>query len=77
MNMITPPKNQGQVVETSYGWVNGCLYRRIVDTSDGSAIWEVADEEESDQLPEGWCAVNGSPKIDTWILCDHAPEGDR
>ena len=75
--MITPPKNQGQIVETSYGWVDGCLYRRIIDTSNGSVIWEVADEDESDQLPEGWQAVNGSPNIHTWTLCDHAPESDK
>jgi hypothetical protein len=77
MNMITPPKNQGQIVETSYGWVDGCLYRRIVDTSDRSVVWEVADEDESDHLPPYWIPRNGPPKIDTWILCDHAPEGDR
>ena len=76
MNMITPPKNQGQIVETSYGWHDGCLYRRIVDRSDGSVIWEMADEDESDHLPEGWCAVNGSPTVDSWTPCN-APDGDR
>ena len=76
MNMITPPKNQGQIVETSYGWVDGCLYRRIVDRSDGSVIWEVADGDESDQLPPYWIARNGPPRIDTWTPCD-APDGDR
>ena len=77
MNMITPPKNQGQIVETSYGWHDGCLYRRIVDASDGSVIWEMADEDESDHLPPYWIPRNGPPKIDTWTLCDHAPDGDR
>ena len=76
MNMITPPEHQGQIVETSYGWHDGCLYRRIVDASDGSVIWEVADEDESDHLPTYWQAINGPPKIDTWTPCD-APDGDR
>lgn len=77
ITLHTPPRNQGQIVETSYGWSDGFLYRRIVDTSDGSVLWEVAAEEEADQLPEGWQAVNGSPDIDTWTLCDRAPEGDK
>lgn len=73
MNMITPPEHQGQMVETSYGWHDGCLYRRIVQP-DGWTIWHVADEEESERLPEGWEAINGRPQIDQWFLCNHAPE---
>lgn len=77
MNMIMPPEHQGQIVETSYGWYEGSLYRRTTDLSDGSTVWEMADEDESDQLQTHWQAVNGSPKIDTWTLCDHAPDGDQ
>ena len=76
MMLHTPPANQGQMVEASYGWYEGSLYRRTVDASDGSVIWEVADGDESDHLPPHWQAVNGSPQIDTWTLCD-APDGGR
>ena len=77
ITMHTPPKNQGQIVETSYGWYEGRLYRRTVDASDGSVVWEVADEDESDQLPPYWIPRNGPPQIDTWTRCDHAPDGDQ
>ena len=76
ITLHTPPEHQGQIVETSYGWHDGCLYRRIVDRSDGSVTWEVADEDASDQLPPHWQAINGPPRIDAWTRCD-APDGDR
>lgn len=34
--MITPPKNQGQIVECSYGSDSEYAYRQILDRSEGA-----------------------------------------
>lgn len=36
MNLHTPPENQGQIVEVSYGCRNGLVYKRVFDRSDRS-----------------------------------------
>lgn len=69
MMLITPPENQGQMVEVSYGWHEGRLYRRTFDRSDLSESWAVADEEEAQELDESWDPANGRPPIKTWVDC--------
>jgi hypothetical protein len=69
MQLHTAPEDQGQIVEVSYGWDDGYLYRRTFDQSDRTECWEVADEEEAAGLPEGWTAINGSPAIRVWTAC--------
>lgn len=55
MTLHTPPENQGQIVEVSYGWQAGCLYRRVVDRSDRSVSWSVAsDDDEVNALRREW-----------------------
>lgn len=70
MTMITPPECQGQMVEVSYGWIDGRLYQRTVDHSDRSVSWAVADDR-GDRLPESWHPVNGAPDLPStaWIPC--------
>lgn len=76
MQMITPPENQGQMVEVSYGWHDGRLYRRTYDRSDRAESWDIADEEDSNNLPESWCAVNGGPGRMRWEVCDKPGDED-
>ena len=70
MKLIAAPEDQGQTVEIAYGWHDGSLYRRHLDRSDGAVEWQVANQEESDQLPEGWGVQNGPPGITEWAPCD-------
>jgi hypothetical protein len=70
MQMHTPPENQGQIVETSYGWHEGSLYRCTLDRSDRSVSWERYDGDGSEDV-EPW---NGDPSRDldraAWVACD-------
>lgn len=72
MRLITPPKNQGQIVDVSFGWHECALYRCTYDQSDRSVQWEVLDDEISDGIVEDWCAVNGAPDVPewAWISCE-------
>ena len=77
MNMGTPRREQGQAVERSYGWVDGALYRRTLDRSDGTEMWARADEESADALPEGYSpgGEDEPPAVSEWIACAR-PEED-
>lgn len=35
----TPGENQGQIIEISYGWVDGKPYMHVLDRSDQSERW--------------------------------------
>lgn len=69
MTMHTPTAMQGQVIERSYGWANGSLYRRTLDHSDGSVAWAVADDASAEALPEGWEATESAPAVAEWTPC--------
>lgn len=72
MTMHTPPANQGQIVEVSYGWQDGTLYRRIYDRSDRSEAWHYASaEDEVNAYIESGCEPwNEEPPIQAWTACD-------
>lgn len=76
MKMTTPPENQGQIVEVSYGWQNGRLYQRVHDRSDRSTSWYVADRDEANALDESWHPINGEPDVDTWTPCAEPRDGE-
>lgn len=72
MTMIVPPECQGQIVEVSYGWFEGSLYRRTRDRSDGTDLWSVADERGAAKLAEtSWHPVNSAPPLGArrWKRC--------
>jgi hypothetical protein len=75
INLFTPPANQGQMIEVSYGWSEGVLYQRRFDHTDRSARWYRAPEDEASAIAESWHPVNSAPPITHWTPCD-AP-GDR
>ena len=71
MRMYVSLANAGQIVEVSYGWNCGALYRRTYDQSDRSTQWHVADEESARQLAEAkWEAWYGDPAVATWTQLD-------
>jgi hypothetical protein len=83
----TPPACQGQIVETSYAWVEGYLYRRVVDRSAPAGTGETiycCDRRWSDSLPEPWHPINGEPAVPesawaslcrarAWVVLKRAP----
>lgn len=71
MTLHTPPAHQGQIVEVSYGWADGTLYRRIYDASDRQTSWAyAADEAEvEDYLASGDEPWHEEPAITTWQPC--------
>lgn len=73
MTWTTPTENQGQMVEISYGWHDGGLYRRRYDHSTRTATYAVADEDSAARLAQsGWDAINGSPDgVQTWTPSDN------
>lgn len=75
MTMHTPPENQGQIVEVSYGWsvsIPGTLYKRVHDRSDRSTQWYVAsnDDEVADYQESSSGLWDAAPPIATWTPCD-------
>ena len=75
MMMHTPAANQGQMVEVSYGWCDGALYRRITDRSDRSVSWARADDDEAAVEAESSIGLwDAEPSVTTWIACDE-PRG--
>lgn len=65
----TPPSEQGQMVSASYADLrDGRVLRRIVDRSDLSVSYAVADLD-PDGLDEP-SGLNGHPSVDSaWIPC--------
>lgn len=48
-DFITPPANQGQIVQHSYLQHDGTVYRRITDRSTPGDVWyEVTDADDAD-----------------------------
>ena len=74
MIMQIAPEDQGQIVETSYGWYEGSLYMRISDRSDRTTAWYLADQDKADTLPEDWEPINGAPDFTGWTPCAE-PQG--
>jgi len=73
MKMYTLLKDQGQVVEVSYGYGgDGTAYRRRHDRSDGSTTWEVGDLD-WDLEPEG-VSTERIPCVIEWVPCDPPAE---
>jgi hypothetical protein len=68
--MYTPPQNQGQMIEVSYGWLEGDLYRRVRDTSELSVNWFVLRAKDgADTIAEDvWSDVPNVPD-DAWTPC--------
>ena len=73
MTMYTPPENRGQIVDISYGWCDGNLYRRVRDRSDSSTQWyRATDETEINAYVEsGSESWNEEPSVKAWTACDH------
>lgn len=72
MRKGTPRVNQGQTVEMSYGWHDGCYYRCTLDRSDGSQTWHIADDESAELLAEIGYDAGGDceePTIAEWAAC--------
>lgn len=70
--MHTPPENQGQIVEVSYGWHDGDLYERTYDHSDRTSVWSRAPKRVSARLATtDWEPWNGEPPVSTrqWRRC--------
>ena len=76
MTLHTPPRNQGQIVEVSYGWVNETLYQRVHDRSDRSTHWycATAEDEVDAYIESGREPWNEEPAIETWTPCDEPHE---
>lgn len=72
MKLSTPKALQGQMVQVSYGWHEGYLYRRTFDQSDRSEQWDRADDDSTGRLAwRNWDAggeVYG-PDVETWTPC--------
>lgn len=67
-----PRSEQGQIVESSYGWVDGEYYRRTEDKSDRSVSWAKADEASRDRLADSSYEAGGendAPRA-TWESCE-------
>lgn len=71
MKLHTPPENQGQMIDVSYGWHEGYLYRRTYDESDRSTAWHRAsdDEEVQGYIASGEQPWNSEPPIKSWEKC--------
>ena len=72
MKLGTPRANQGQIVEISFGWCDGRLYRHTFDQSDRTELWDVADKDESNEVPESYDPGGddyGPPGVKTWMPC--------
>lgn len=76
--MHIPPENQGQIVEVSYGWIEGRLYKRSLDKSDRTEDWWVARDSEAlrdyqESSSELW--NEPPPEKITWKNCEDPKEG--
>lgn len=70
---LTPPQNEGQIVEVSYAWDDkGNLYRRVYDASDRTKEFYIGKRSQVDKIPEDWLPVNGRPEewVDSWQKVD-------
>lgn len=63
----TPPENQGQIVEVSFGWADGALLRRSFDASDRTVVtrriadpWDGLTATQAQAL-ESWGPWNSEP----------------
>lgn len=64
--LTLPRRNQGQIVEISYGWLqdgSGTIVRRWYDRSDLEELWSIAD---GSDLPEGYDFEDGEPRGLKW-----------
>jgi hypothetical protein len=50
LTWITPPRNQGQIVEVSYATDGESIFRRTLDRSDLSEVIECRDFEEGENF---------------------------
>jgi len=72
MKLGVPRIMQGQMVEYSYGWLDGDLFRRIWDRSDGTVVWARADDESAADLSEDGYDPGGTdypPSVEEWVEC--------
>ena len=67
MRLDTPPVNQGQIVDVSYGWDGGVCYRRTHDRSDNTTTWARL----SDAATRKWLRTPGAT---TWEFCNGPPD---
>ncbi len=77
MNLGTPRSEQGQIVEPSYGWLDGNYYQCVYDQSDRTVRWYIADDESTAVLAGTSYDAGGEnhpPRIAVWTRCDD-PEG--
>jgi len=66
MKYITPPENQGQVVEYAYALYMGDLYIRVTDTSDGHVVYYIYRDYSADYPDDDGQYVNGAPPDGIW-----------
>lgn len=75
--MYTPRKNQGQIVDVSYGWHDGSLYRRTIDRSDKSMEWAVADDRSARKEAESEVGLwDRAPEVRSWRPCVEPSDED-
>jgi hypothetical protein len=69
LRFLTPPRNQGQIVEVSYAALyDGRVLRKTYDQSDRSTSYDVADLSPDD--PEETPGLNDEPMIEgDWQPC--------
>lgn len=65
---VTPPEDQGQMIEQSYAWDGPYLWRRTVDRSarpedPHRVTYSLADEGAAAEIPDDWHACNAAPPI--------------
>ena len=69
MDMYTRPQDQGQMIETSYGYGgDGIAYKRVHDRSDRSTQWYCGDLD-WDREPEHE-DHDRAPCVLAWSPCD-------
>jgi hypothetical protein len=68
----TPRSAAGQIVEESYGWIDGELYCRVEDRSDQTVKYYRADKRSRDRLAGSSYDAGGAnypPRVRTWTPC--------
>lgn len=65
MNWYTRPEDQGQIVEVSYAYSEGCAYRRVFDKSDRSEV-VYEGEIDWDREPE-YPDQDHIPCVEEWV----------
>lgn len=84
MRLHTPRALQGGIVERSYGWNDGVLYRKTLDRAAQVVQWHRADEASASALmddgeAEGFRpeSAERAPYVEEWIACEEPSDEGR